>query len=73
VKRVNHSEIHLIPVGSIILVRLDDDPTDVATVWEVINHGKAVVMDEHYPHGETEDLDWLIPADIYIVGTTIPF
>jgi hypothetical protein len=74
-KIVKPSEAHKIPVGSIILVKpdLSFDPTQPATVWEVFAPNKAVIMDEHYPHGETEDVDFFHPAELAIVGYTNPF
>jgi hypothetical protein len=60
-----------IPVGSIILVGkalhggADKGET---SVWFVFAKGKAAVIDEHYPHSETEDLDWFVSWEVTIVG-----
>ena len=67
------SEIPLLTEGTLLLVRLDEDPTVHGQVWEVMSEGKAVVVDENYPYGETEDIENFIPADIYIVGAKAPF
>jgi len=72
-KLATPSAVPLIPVGTLVLVRLDDDPSVPAHVWEIIEDGKAILVDEHYPHGETEDIENFAPANIYTIGTTIPF
>ena len=68
-----------IPVGSLILVgkKLDADSkwkeSEGGSVWFVFHEGKAVVVDNHYPDGETEDLDWFVPWEVTIVGHNLEY
>lgn len=71
-KLVELSAVPLIPVGTIILVNPKENIAP-SSVWAVFHDGKVVAVDENYPHGETEDIEWLAPADIYIIGSVVPF
>lgn len=61
-----------IPVGTLILISgpsNNDTIKATASVWLVFSPGKAVVVDEHFPDGETEDLDWFSRWTVTILGT----
>lgn len=40
-----------------------------SSVWFVFSYGKAVLVDSHYPNGETEDLDWFKPWQVTVIGS----
>lgn len=39
-----------------------------SSVWFVFSPGKAVLVNSHYPEGETEDLDWFKPWQVTVIG-----
>ena len=69
--RVAPADLMSIPVGSIILVGkpLDETKQDnESSVWFVYSEGKAEIINSHYHHSETEDLDWFTRWEVTIVG-----
>lgn len=64
-------ELMDIPVGSIILVSEPSNNETIdaeASIWFVFAPGKAVVVDNHFPNSETEDLDWFSRWTVTILG-----
>jgi hypothetical protein len=68
------SELMEIPIGTLILVGKKLPHADAkwdegaGSVWFVFTEGKAVVIDNHYPDSETEDLDWFEPWEVTVIG-----
>ena len=80
-KAVAPADLMSIPIGSIILVGKKRDAvnshkwqeSEHGSVWFVFAQGKAVVISNVYPDGETEDLDWFKPWEVVIIGTNAEY
>ncbi len=44
-----------------------------ASVWYVFDEGKAVLVNEKFPLGETEDLDWFSRWEVVFLGMNLNF
>lgn len=57
--------LNALPVGTIIRVKTETENH----LWYVFTPTKASVLDEHFPHSETEDLDWFAPETVTVCVT----
>ena len=68
---VDPEDLMNLPVGTVIMVQKKDTAieyqVETRSLWVVWVPGKAQLINEHYPHSETEDLDWFESYEVKII------